>query len=123
MPITPHGQSVFASAASFHLRHRQEIRELFISEEIRCRRTGFNTPGTWHVARRNSTDIFVTEMIFNWRIITSPVEFPLILNGGWCYFGKDFDSFTRALAAAHAFTPCEGSEPEGYDKEVLPFAP
>ena len=62
--------------------------------------------------------IDVMLMLFNWRIVTTPVSMPLVYDRGWCYFGTGPASFRNAVMAALVWDGSDDSEPAGYDKKV-----
>jgi hypothetical protein len=55
-------------------------------------------------------------MIYNWRLVASPVEFPEEFERGWCYLGPR--SFTNALLAAIAWDGADTTMPDGWYKDV-----
>ncbi|MEV2277743.1 hypothetical protein AB0I72_19365 [Nocardiopsis sp. NPDC049922] len=76
-------------------------------------------PLVWHVRDVGAMRVEVMEMIFNWRVTIAFTRHPLVLEGGWCYFGRSWDVFERAVRAAHAFDPASQHAPVGFDKEAL----
>lgn len=105
--------------AAYILRHREGVTELTNDNGLTCTKT--ETPGWWYVRTVDGVQMHFQEMFTNWRLCTNFVETPIFLNGGWCYFGLGWDSFTRALEAAYAFSPFDDPRPPNYDKEVSPF--
>lgn len=65
---------------------------------------------------RHHIDVLL--MLFNWRVVTTPTDCPLMYDRGWCYFGRDESSFVRAVMAAWVWDGADDSEPSGYDKAV-----
>lgn len=55
-------------------------------------------------------------MIYNWRLVTTPVESPYECERGWCYLGPR--SFTHALLAAIAWDGTDTTTPDGWYKDV-----
>jgi hypothetical protein len=64
--------------------------------------------------------IDLMRMIFNWRVVTTPVRMPCVIDRGWCYFGVGPASFRNAVMAALVWSGSDHSEPAGYDKRVGP---
>lgn len=62
--------------------------------------------------------IDLLEMLFNWRIVTTPVACPVVVDRGWCYFGRDAYTFLKAVKAAQDWDGSDDTEPAGYDKRV-----
>jgi hypothetical protein len=62
--------------------------------------------------------IDMLRMIFNWRVVTTPVDMPLVYDRGWCYFGTGDQSFRKALLAALVWDGADDTAPAGYDKQV-----
>lgn len=73
----------------------------------------------WQIRDVGPMRIQLMEMLFNWRIALQFTHMPGFVEGGWCYFGRGWDVFQRAVAAAHAFDPAREDAPAGFDKEVL----
>jgi hypothetical protein len=87
--------------------------------------------GGWRV--KTSDDgrhyIDVLRMLYNWRLVTTPVNWPTTLDRGWCYFGHGVDehgnertmstAFRAAVLAGLAWDGGDSSEPAGYDKRVV----
>ena len=61
--------------------------------------------------------IDVIPMIYNWRIVTTPKNFPKVYDRGWCYAGRDK---TPAVLAALAWDPDTEEEPMGWIKQAAP---
>lgn len=64
--------------------------------------------------------IDVMSMLYNWRVVTTPVRTPMVYDRGWCYFGTGPASFRNAVMAALVWSGSDLSEPAGYDKRVGP---
>lgn len=62
----------------------------------------------------------VMKMLFNWRVVTTPVRLPCTYDRGWCYFGTGPASFRNAVMAALVWSGSDLSEPAGYDKRIGP---
>lgn len=60
----------------------------------------------------------ICPMLFNYRIVLTPVDCPDVWDHGWCYFGRDQATLLRAWAAAELFDPETQSAPMGYDKAL-----
>lgn len=74
--------------------------------------------GTWTVKRSGDYLVEISVMLFNYRIVLTPVSCLDVWDHGWCYFGRDQATLTRALLAATAFDPQTQSAPVGYDKAL-----
>ena len=72
--------------------------------------------GQWRVNETATHYIDILEMIFNWRIVTTPKSCPLVWDRGWCYQGKDLAAFLTVVAMAQAWDGSDETEPEGYFK-------
>lgn len=74
--------------------------------------------GGWRVktneAGTHYIDVFC--MIFNYRIATTPIQMPYLIDRHWCYAGKSSDVFVRCVLAALAWDGAEGTEPVGWNK-------
>lgn len=67
-------------------------------------------------------------MMWNWRLVTTPVAMPMIWDRGWCYYGHGPDghgrertmesAFRAAVLAAYVWDGDDGTEPPGYDKRA-----
>jgi hypothetical protein len=61
--------------------------------------------------------IDVMPMLFNYRVVTTPVVAPWLLPARhWCYAGKGHGALLRAMAAAMAWSGADGTEPLGWNK-------
>ncbi|WP_435109797.1 hypothetical protein [Nocardiopsis synnemataformans] len=80
------------------------------------------TPLYWHIRDVGPVSIQLAEMLFNWRITISLLTEPWFIEGAWCYFGRDWQSFSRAVRAAYAFDPTTQDAPQGFDKAALPWS-
>lgn len=56
-------------------------------------------------------------MIYNWRLVTTPAEFPGEFDRGWCYLGAR--SFTNSLLAAIVWDGADTTRPDGWYKDVV----
>lgn len=74
--------------------------------------------GGWRVKETPTHWIDVIPMIFNWRVVTVPKAFPLLVDRGWCYQGTGPAAFTAAVLAALAWDGSDESEPAGYFKRA-----
>ncbi|WP_304452875.1 hypothetical protein [Nocardiopsis sp. YSL2] len=83
--------------------------------------TATAVPGVWHIRDNDPIRVELMEMLFNWRVTIAFIRHPMLIEGGWCYFGRGWDVFQRAVQAAHAFDPAAQAAPEGFDKEALPW--
>lgn len=72
--------------------------------------------GGWRVKETPTHFIDVLEMIWNYRIVTTPKSCELVWDRGWCYQGKDFAAFMTVVLAAQAWDGSDETEPEGYFK-------
>lgn len=62
--------------------------------------------------------IDLLRMLFNWRVVATPVAHPDCYDRGWCYFGTGDQSFRKALLAALVWDGADDTAPAGYDKQV-----
>jgi len=67
--------------------------------------------------------IDILKMLFNWRLVTTPVGHEEGWDRGWCYFGHGEETtmrhaLFRAAAAAYVWDGSDDTEPQGYDKRV-----
>ena len=62
--------------------------------------------------------IDILRMIFNWRIVTTPVDAPMFIDRGWCYQGTGLAGFLPAVLAAIAWDGSDETEPAGYFKRA-----
>jgi len=74
--------------------------------------------GVVHIKETETHFICLQQMIFNWRLVTAPKDDPLGYDRGWCYFGTDKESFTKAALAAEAWDGAEDTEPPGWNKNI-----
>lgn len=121
MPITQHMREHVEAHAMFLMRHRDEVTQLTIPGGLTC--TSTRDAGYWHVTDRGNVGVYLAQMLFNWRVVAIHRDEPQFVHGGWCYFGLGFDTFTRALQAAHAWDPDTDDAPAEHDKEALPYIP
>lgn len=78
--------------------------------ESRSPRARVKTVGGYHIE--------VFPMLFNWRLHTvcadaGPLEWS---DRFWCYEGRGWDAYTRAVLAAHAWDGAADTEPVGWIK-------
>jgi hypothetical protein len=74
--------------------------------------------GSFTIARRGEYLVELLTMIYNYRVVLTPVDNPEGYVAGWCYFGADAATLSRAALAALAFDPVVDDEPVGYDKAL-----
>lgn len=72
----------------------------------------------WTVKQTENWLVEICPMIFNFRLLLTPVHCPDVWDHAWCYFGTDAATLTRAMLAATAFDPETQSAPVGYDKAL-----
>lgn len=75
--------------------------------------------GGWRVAETDTHYIDVMQMLFNFRITSTPRDSPFTYDGGWCYVGRGRQTLLRAHAAACAWALEGGPEPKGWNKNVM----
>jgi len=73
--------------------------------------------GGYRVKETDSHYIEVHRMLFNWRVVTVWKD-TLCPDRGWCYHGTGLDSLVAAVAAAHFWDGSDGTEPDGWNKNV-----
>ena len=76
--------------------------------------------GGWRVKTvpEHGVHIDVLLMIFNARVVTTPIDDPLFIDRGWCYLGNRLNSTLRAIAAATEWDGAPGTDPAGWYKAV-----
>jgi hypothetical protein len=74
--------------------------------------------GGYRVKETETHYIEVVRMIYNWRLATTPKHSPMTYERGWCYAGTGPVSFTAAVLAAMAWDGADGTEPEGWNKNI-----
>ena len=74
--------------------------------------------GGYRVKETETHYIEVVRMIFNWRLATTPKHSPMTYDRGWCYAGTGLRSFMAAVLAAMAWDGADGSEPDGWNKNI-----
>lgn len=72
--------------------------------------------GGWRIKQTQHHYIDVMRMMFNYRIVTTPVSFPMVYDRHWCYQGTDSRAFTHAVVAAAMWDGSDDTEPEGWNK-------
>jgi hypothetical protein len=60
--------------------------------------------------------IDVLAMLYNYRVVLTPVDMPMVIVRHWCYAGVDPDTLLRAAAAACAWDGALDTEPLGWNK-------
>jgi hypothetical protein len=63
--------------------------------------------------------IDVAEMLFNWRVVATPKNFPYVYDAAYCYVGKDVPTFMRAVLGARVWGGPGTGDPPGYDKNPM----
>ncbi|WP_435113362.1 hypothetical protein [Nocardiopsis synnemataformans] len=86
-------------------------------DTLRVTSTGYQR--LWLVRDTGTVRLELMEALFNWRLTIGFTSTPHSLEGAWCYFGRDWHTFRRAVTAAHTFDPATQDAPNGYDKQVL----
>lgn len=74
--------------------------------------------GGYRIKETATHYIDVMEMIFNWRIVTTPIACPMVYDRGWCYQGIGLAGFLPAALAALAWDGSDDTEPAGYFKRT-----
>jgi len=72
--------------------------------------------------RLQTTDEYVVEvwaMLYNWRLIVMLPNQTITVEHGFCYFGRDFETLARAVAAGLTWENPLTDAPEGYDKQAF----
>jgi len=72
--------------------------------------------------RLQETDEYVVEvwgMIYNWRLIVMKPNQNVTVEHGYCYFGRNFETLAKAVAAGLTWKDPLNSAPEGYDKQAF----
>lgn len=72
--------------------------------------------------RLQETDEYVVEvwaMLYNWRLIVMLPNQALTVEKGYCYFGRDFGTLAKAVAAGLTWESPLTTAPEGYDKQAF----
>ena len=78
-------------------------------------------PLNWQVAHIEGMVIELNEFLFNWRVTLAYQHTPMLLEGGWCYFGLTWNSFCTAVRGAASFIPSTHDGPADHGKAVLPW--
>jgi hypothetical protein len=81
-------------------------------------RTLIPIDGGWRVKTNvaGTHYIDVLAMMFNFRIVETPVDCPLVYDRYWCYEGRGAGSFVRTVLAAQTWDGAPDTEPEGWNK-------
>jgi hypothetical protein len=74
--------------------------------------------GGYRIKETDTHYIDVMQMLFNWRITTTPKDMPYVYDRGWCYQGTNLAGFLPAALAAIAWDGSDDTEPAGYFKRV-----
>ncbi len=74
--------------------------------------------GGYRVKETPDHYIDVLQMIYNWRVVTTPKSCPLVIDRGWCYQGQGLAGFVPAVLAALAWDGSDATEPPGYFKRA-----
>lgn len=74
--------------------------------------------GGYRIKETETHYIDVMRMLFNWRITTTPKDFPFVYDRGWCYQGTGIIGFLPAALAAIAWDGSDDTEPAGYFKRA-----
>ncbi len=72
--------------------------------------------------RLQETEEYVVEvwaMLFNWRLIVMPPNQEIVVTHGYCYFGRDLTTLTRAIAAGVQWEDPLNTDPLGFDKKAF----
>lgn len=77
-----------------------------------------NERGCYTVKATENWLVEIMPMMYNYRVVLTPIGQLDGWEHGWCYFGKNFVTMLRAFLAARAFDPETQSAPEGYDKAL-----
>lgn len=72
----------------------------------------------WRVKTTSNWHVEIIPMMFNYRVVLTPVDNLHSWDHGWCYFGKSALVMAAAVLAAQAFDPETESAPAGYDKAL-----
>lgn len=60
--------------------------------------------------------IDVLAMLYNYRIVLTPIDRPMFIDRHWCYAGLGGPMLLRAAAAAYAWDGALDTEPVGWNK-------
>jgi len=75
--------------------------------------------GGWIVKRTDEYVIDVVRQIFNWRVhVAVPDLYGMVYEHGYCYFGTDAETLTRAVIAAQQWEDPLNTDPIGFDKKA-----
>lgn len=72
----------------------------------------------YRIKTTSTHHIDIYRMIFNWRIVTVPVNASMFVDRGWCYQGTGLHGFLPAVLAAVMWDGSDETEPPGYFKRV-----
>jgi hypothetical protein len=80
--------------------------------------TGEPIDGGWRVKTNDAgthyVDILV--MLYNYRVVLTPVDRPMMIDRHWCYAGRTRATLLRAVVAVHAWDGSPDTEPYGWNK-------
>lgn len=72
--------------------------------------------GGWRIKRTDWHYIDVLRMLFSFRVVTTPINFPAVYDRHWCYNGNDAATLIRAVVAAAMWDGRDDTEPTGWNK-------
>lgn len=74
--------------------------------------------GGYRVKTTDTHHVDVLRMLYNWRVVTTPIGFPYVYDRGWCYEGAGVSGFLRAVLAVLVWDGSDDTEPEGWLKRA-----
>lgn len=74
--------------------------------------------GGYRVTETETHYLDVLRQIYSWRLVTTPKDFPMVWDRGWCYYGTGLGSLAAAVLAARTWDGSDDSEPEGWNKNI-----
>ncbi|TCO57164.1 hypothetical protein [Actinocrispum wychmicini] len=79
---------------------------------------GTPTDGGWRIKTNDAGTHYVDilAMIYNYRIVLTPIAAPLLIDRFWCYAGHDLQTLLRTFLAAHAWDGALDGEPLDWNK-------
>lgn len=72
--------------------------------------------GGWRIKQVGPYFVDVLVVLFNIRVVATPVSAPLTISRHFCYAGKSPQTLASAVLAAIMWDPTDGSEPAGWNK-------
>jgi hypothetical protein len=74
--------------------------------------------GGWRVKTNDAGTHYVDilRMAYNYRIVLTPIDSPLVYDRFWCYVGTSPNDFLRVAAAAAVWDGALDTEPLGWNK-------